>query len=360
MGRYRKLFNAGRRLYNRYAGPVAGAVAAYSRYGKRRGSVSAGGSRPNKRLRFSLGNGYKLGGGRTSTRSRRSKRGRTSRQNIFEGTSFCQIPCGVRKKYQTKMERAMHTKGKYQVITTGRQTGGANQQQAFNVNMYTTTDIGSMFTKIGFVNSSSLTMDEGLQFLHVANMDNNDCVIWFYDLLLRADVNTGTLAPISDWAQGVVDESGAAGDYQIPFSTPFQSKKFCERWKVVKVSRVILSSGSTHIHKVTSKPMHPINYEHLVNTSSSYTGTQGANVGVRYLTSSVMCVIQGNLANDSVTKTQVGTGPVAVDFMNIIRYKYCGSVDNQTLYSKSFTAQTLNTAEFIQEKTGAVVVDAQA
>ena len=52
----------------------------------------------------------------------------------------------------------------------------------------------------------------------------------------------------TDWNQGLLDAGSAANALYVPWVTPFKSKKFCERWKVLKVTKRVLSSGAVHTH----------------------------------------------------------------------------------------------------------------
>lgn len=337
---------------HRYTG--AGFAAAYARY--KRGFVPGGGGSGGS-YAIKGGDRFRIRrrGGRTRTRTRRKRRRRSGQQNIWSGDSHVTIPTKARKTHLSKFWKSMCGKLKTEFNQTGRISGSSNStQQVSFIQHFPIAVISELVNRTTLGSATSAAWLENMQcYLTLLNQDVNDCTIWIYSLILRNDVGAVGINPVDDWARGLQDEGGASTDYQIPYSSPFQSKKFTTRWKVHKVQRFVLSSGAQHIHHVSMYPKHKINKERYTNTGSP-TGTGGAVNGVNYLTACTMIVVLGGLTNSSGTKTDVGFGETALDFAACWRYQSHGMTDDSTTYYKNVTWPTLQTPQIIQEKTGLV------
>ena len=81
-----------------------------------------------------------------------------------------------------------------------------------------------------------------------------------YDCVPRRDMpQQGQAAsndPITMWQQGMLDQGIAldTNPLAVVGVTPFQSPMFCESWKIMKVSKVILPQGGNHEHRVHIGP----------------------------------------------------------------------------------------------------------
>lgn len=337
-----------------YALGFGGAM--YSSYfGKRRGSRSRGGSGKGRRKGRGMRQRFKRGSfNRTKYRRRRRRKG--GKQDIWSGDSHVLVPTKARKTRLTRTQRDLAAKLKTEYNQTGRITSNPSQMGVSFVQHYPIAVISDQVNKasLGAPTSACYLMDMHA-YVTLMNQDANDVTVWIYTLILRNDVGAVGINPPQDWRDGIVDETGAATDYLLPYTSPFQSKKFTTRWKVHKVQKFVLSSGAQHIHHVICKPMHKINKERITNTGG--TGTGGAINGVNYLTSCTMIVTLGGLVNDQTTKTNVTFGQTAVDYACVWRYQSHGISDDQTIFYKSVTYPTIGTASLIQEKTGGVITD---
>lgn len=324
-----------------------------------RGRGARSGTRPKTAPRYN----FKGFGSRTVTQVKKGKKRRGGGQSIFAGNSKTVIPC---KKYKTivgKIMRTLATKFKWQTTQTLRLTSGIDQQGSNYTGIYTAADILSQISKVS-LGSPAATANAYLNYAHqditLLNQSNSDCILWIYDLMIREEVGGAGLNPLLDWKQGIIDEGGAVDDWLIPYSTPYQSKKFTQRWRVLKVRKFTLSSGAIHQHRIEMYPKHKINAERVNNTASAGTGTGGGIIGVRGMTSTCMFVTLGGLVNDTVSTVNVGTAATGLDILSVVKYDFMGIGADQTLYSKTSSFGTITTAELMNEKTGAVVASALA
>lgn len=183
--------------------------------------------------------------------------------------------------------------------------------------------------------------------------------VTIYDIISFRDLSTkesDTTVDISyadvAWAQGITDEGGSASATNMIGTTPFMSQTFRQFYRIKKVTTARLPSGWTHEHKVNLAPMQYIARERL-----NYQGTgKGANIG--NLTYQCMIVVNGGVANDSVTKTQVSTVAPHLDAIIDWRYKYSWIADTT---ETAITTNNLPTAftvnpEFVNEYTSVVAV----
>lgn len=310
-----------------------------------------------KRKGSSVGRKTKFKRGRSYTKTKRRKKRRAKvKQSIFDGKSYCHHPTLARKTYLNRMYRAIGTKQKYQKNQALRINGSVGQCGVSFVTHWDPATLNTLYNN-QYVGTASATFGLYLQKMNcvvtIQNADANDAIVWIYSLVLRNDAST-SMNPVNDWQQGLLDAGGATNTLYAN-CTPFQSKKFCERWKVYNVQKFTLSSGAVHEHIVSSTPYHKLNKERFTSTGTG--GTLGATSGIRYLTSCTMIVCVGALVNDSTNKSNIANGQSALDVTAMWRYQTCGINDDSTLYKSDVSVPTINTANLIQEKTGAVIVD---
>lgn len=334
---------------SKYALGALGALYSGYRGSGRAGKKSAKASKRSQRWR------------RMSKAGRRKKKRkrRGGYQSIYHGDSRVFIPSGVRKTRQTKLMKQISLKLKAEFNQVGRFTSPQSQQGMTWIVHYPPSHLTELVNRTtGAVATSACYLESMQSYLTLANMDANDATIWIYSLVLRNDAGALGINPVDDWGQGMLDEGGVANDRTVPYTTPYCSKKFTERWKVHKVQKFVLSSGAQHIHHIKMRPMHKINKERFTNTGA--VGTGGATQGVKYLTCATMIVSLGALINDEVTKALVTYGQTAIDYTANWKYTAHGVADDQTVFYKNVSYPTVTTAKLINEKTGAVIVDAFA
>lgn len=135
------------------------------------------------------------------------------------------------------------------------------------------------------------------------NVTNSPVRVVLYDCVLRRDQQV-LVRPSTVWNDGVLDEAvtvpGAgtitnARTFRIPGATPFQSQKFCQYFKVRKVTKYELHPGSIHVHRVTTKPGGLLSNE---LTTNFY---------MRGLATYVMAVVTGGIEDDATTTLGAGT-----------------------------------------------------
>lgn len=289
-------------------------------------------------------------------RTRRRRRRKSGKQDIWAGDSHVVIPTKVRKTRMSKMWKSMTGKLKAEFNQTGRVSSNSESKQVVGfIQHFPIAVISELLNRTTMGHPTNSTwLDDMHCYLTLLNQDSNDCTIWLYSCVLRNDVGNTGINPAGDWEQGLIDEGGASDDHRVPYSTPFQSKKFTTRWKVTKVQRFVLSSGAQHIHHVAMYPKHKINRNRYNNTGVLPTGTGAATNGVNYLTACTMFVVLGGLTNSAANKTQVGFGESAVDYAASWRYQAHGFAEDKTIFYKNVSYPVLTAPQIIQEKTGVV------
>lgn len=309
----------------------------------------------------SYGRGYLHAAGRRHG-SRGGEKDTDGRQesNIGVGGTWSRkfIRCGRMYKKLSRLEDALSTKGKYTDSVGTRISSSTNTQNFTSFGYYLTADIVNMMKALGGttpIATQGLFLKKMEGTLQILNQENATVTVYLYDMQARYDYQG--FSPSQDWIDGCNDETNA-NYYSYPFTTPFASKKFCERWKVLGRKKISLSSGGIHTHKVIMRPMHKINYERITSTGSST--ELGATSCVGRLTSCTMVVIVGSVCNDASTKTNVGYGPAAVDVILNTNYAWAGLPQDETVLSRAGTLGGLTTSEYMNEKTGLVVSDTAA
>ena len=303
---------------------------------------------------------------KASKRRKVIRRRRTKRRQRYGGLStgiasggdfsHTRVYIRGRKHYLSKIHKAMSIKGKYDAQATLNLVGSTNNQTINYVTYYNQTD---MKGQIDALAGGSATATTGCYFnravgkLTMVNQDNADCILWIYDCQLRFD--SSSIDPVGDWNQGLLDAGSAANALYVPWVTPFKSKKFCERWKVLKVTKRVLSSGAVHTHFVRFAPERKVNLERI--TSSGGVGTPGATGGIGGFTTISLIVTLGQVTNDSVAKNTVGYSGSKLDVAVMIEYDYLGVPYDVTQYKRVGTLGTVTTADIMNEKTGVIAVE---
>ena len=219
---------------------------------------------------------------------------------------------------------------------------------------YTAADINSIQTS-GSSNKTFKTLLESCTMKTIyRNQANNDAYLTLYDVVARRDMSpsdTNYNNPIAAWYNGITDTGTTSTMTSQVGATPFDCPKFCQFYKVVKVTHIILPAGGTHEHRVHYEP------NRLFNTSITQDSTN-----MRGLTYFCAAVYYGAPDNDSVTKTQVSTGQVAIDMVQTKQYRFTYLLDattNNTFTQSLPTAYTISEDVF-QDESGTVVTSTTA
>lgn len=302
-------------------------------------------------------------GGRSAPGKRRFiKRGPFTTASSYGAKSSTHVRTKNRKKMLGKIMSQIAQHHKYLHITNDRAAGVANATCALQFFTFDSSQIRAMISSLNTSNAltKEILLQKAISIHSITNMTNLGNMIWIYDLVLRHDTgNNGTasrLDPIGDWKEGITDEAGGATDYALPYCTPYQSRTFCLRWKVLKVRKIPLAAGETHVHTTSCVPRMHLNRERVNPPASTALATPAADLGIGQFTSCVMVVALGNVAADSVVSSNVGFGPSSIDIVKTTRYEYDLFDDNHTVFNKSVTLGAITTAEFIQEEAGDVEV----
>lgn len=154
----------------------------------------------------------------------------------------------------------------------------------------------------------------------------SDCVILdIYDCIAKKDFSSGTYYdPLTDWNQGVIDTSlggttavpssgsGLQAAYNIPFTTPSESKLFNMKWKIVQKTKVELGLGRAHDHVFEYTPNKILDTELFSANSSSSTGNfENTKLLTHYQFAVARSVFLDNTSSTTATGT-VSLGPVKV------------------------------------------------
>lgn len=133
--------------------------------------------------------------------------------------------------------------------------------------------------------------------------------MWIYDLICKKD---DCQAPSPAWTKGIQDAGAASNAYKYPYSFPQASKEFNESWDIIKVTRVTLDAGTSHVH----------NFDHYINKPISFDKWNDLSSFVAGFSTATMVVLLGSLDNDSTTKTQIAFGASAINAYFKQRYKF--------------------------------------
>lgn len=149
--------------------------------------------------------------------------------------------------------------------------------------------------------------------LSLTNQSNANCVVTIYAVLYRRDSFLGDFEnPQQAWLTGMArqENSGtpAAATINTVGCTPFQSADFCRYFRVIKVTKVYLDPGKSHIHSGVWNVNKTVSDAMLDTTDSTAYGFRG-------LTLSYILVGQGMPVNDGTTATEVACGSGKIDII---------------------------------------------
>lgn len=292
---------------------------------------------------------YRGLGSRTQTQTRK-RRGGLGTFGLSGRSSYVRLSLlGRKKRFLGRVQKALAHKGNLQRLDKIRFGAPQNQQAYTWLSLYPPSEIIQMMD-----NATSGTFEEGFSLYlqsaqlrcQIVNVQNVMCTLWIYDLVARRDQSTGDINPIEDWEGGIDAQGGSSSDYKYPYSTPFQSKRFCQKWKVRKVTRSLVAPGETHVHMVTANVYNKLassRVESFVNSEAT-----GA-VAVGGLTTTVMVVALGGVWNDATDKTAVGYAPVQMDIAYTKRYKFMGAREDRVSYAVSSGLADVTTGQLLEE-----------
>lgn len=173
------------------------------------------------------------------------------------------------------------------------------------------------------------------------NFGKDSAYVDIYDCVPRRDVGADDNGPVNypaiAFQQGIKDQAKSPDStmYSKPGQTPFDSNQFNTFWKVVKVTRVILSPGGTHEHHVSGRPNYVFNQALRIGSGGTFYCYKG-------LTTSTMFVVRGSIGlGDDATPTYENA-EVAMIGAKTVEYAFVNTPANisQNLYTLATTLFT--------------------
>jgi len=332
--------NGGRFGWLRSAGAVA-------RYGARQIAKQYG----RGQLQLRRANQYQRSGRRAGRKTKtRQRRRNLGTPGVSGDTSYVRISLmGRKRRFLGRVQKALSQKGKYQKLDKIRFGSNQNQQGSTWMSLFPHDELITMCVNCTdnlYAEGFSLYLQKATLRAQIVNVENIMTTLWIYDLVIRRDLSNGDMNPIEDWEAGVDAEGGNLSDYKYPYSTPFQSTRFCSKWNVKRVTKVMLSPGETHVHALTCSV-----YNKLPITRFETTGNSEATaaVAVGGLTTAVMIVSLGGVWNDQTTKSDVGFAPTQLDIAYTKHYQFMGTKEDRVNYVVSSNLASVSTGQLLEE-----------
>jgi len=183
------------------------------------------------------------------------------------------------------------------------------------------------------------------------NMTTSPIVVTLYDCVAKRDQTPSgsTITPTSAWNDGLSNEqtglpqnsNGLQANF--PGARPYASQKFCQWWTVKRSFNFVLAAGSTHTHYVSVVPGGMFNAE-LTNNLYFMHG----------LTTCVMAVIHGTVAQDPGTPFNVGYHAATMDVVAETHYTVKAMEKSRTGYTQFSTLPLAGTSTVVAEDTDVV------
>lgn len=147
-------------------------------------------------------------------------------------------------------------------------------------------------------------------------------------------------------------------------TTPFQSKKWCQLFKIYKTKKLFMPSGANAQFTISRKKPYLVDFEKY-GTKSGITGAITYSIflgALKNVTKFIVFRFWGNPTNDVTTKTTVTTSALAIDSVTTYNYSYCrlGSEGITTAASDTATLNTGQTENILDEVSGSTVPSAPA
>ena len=172
-------------------------------------------------------------------------------------------------------------------------------------------------------NTQKVYLEQATTKLMLTNEEDTNCEYFIYEMIAKSD---HSLDAVSCWETGLSDEqditTAGPGLRGIVGVSPFSSERFCEFWKVIKKTRIVLGQGQSHSHYINYKPRRVFNAEALVN----------GDIYLKGLSYTCM-VVQAGLPLHDVTNNGATTAPTATAAVWTKQIKYKVVSNNQTIFS---------------------------
>lgn len=187
-------------------------------------------------------------------------------------------------------------------------------------------------TSVGVNNATNFAIPVGKVEYMITNSTNANIIVWLYDMIPRRTIlttDTAIQTPQVAWITGMSGQTGTGGGADVntkPFAKPFESKLFCEAYRVVKVSKITLSPGVFHRHIVKQKCRRwfsDTQFNNLV-AAGVLSSTALWYGGRTILTMAVIIGTPGHSAAAADT-AHVSTAPAAIDVTTNKTYEFMWS-----------------------------------
>lgn len=282
------------------------------------------------------------------------KRGRVPSGDVVrlgENTSMSACYLGGRKRGMRSMLSSTGNGGVKKLYgnTVGQFNGSTGTQGQLTVGTLSRTDLLGIKTNLEadlptemkpLNNGLKIYFGECVSRLHMKNQTNHVACVVLYDIVpKKTSDGTSQDTPNESWVAGV-SQQGMADYVNYPGNSPYESKEFTSRFKVVKSTRLYLEPGEQHEHVFVRRINKVFN--------SIYFDSMNANAGesVKYLSGFTMAVIYGSIGHSSTdVSTTVSYMPVRIDWIHHVtaQYQYVGT----TLKRTAIGVNNISTASLV-------------
>jgi len=281
--------------------------------------------------------------GTTQAPTSAPKRGRVPGGDVVrlgENTSMSASYLGKRQRGMRSMLSATGTGGVKKLYgnTVGMFDSQTGTQSTLTVGSLSRTDLNAIKTSLDAdlpvemktgTNDMKVYFGDAVSRLHMKNQTNHVACVVLYDVIPLRSSDTSSLdTPSECWTQGVTQQ-GLASYATYPGNSPYESKEFTKRFKVVKSTRLYLEPGEQHEHVFVRR----INKVFSSTWWDSTVSTAGETVG--FLTGYTMAVIYGSIGHaDTDAPASVSYMPVRVDWIHhvTVQYQYVGVQTKKTAF----------------------------
>lgn len=312
-------------------------------------------TRGAKRVRFA----------RSFTKTKRRRRNKKAKDNQLTSggdvTGFTHRVRGVVSKKKLQYVSAVN---KYRCFFGQRLVVGSGQQ-GFDIlgydgaagnftvaGIYGVSEIGGIratLTAAGFPaipNALQFAVPKAKAEYAITNSTNGNIIVWLYDIIPRKDIqSTDTMVayPYTAWVNGAKVQAGTSANSPAnPGSKPFESKIFCEYYKVKKVTKVTMAPGALHRHVVRSVQRRWFTDSMWSNLWTSGGGENSSTLWMHGRSVLTMILIMGGPAHNAAAADSAHTtsSPAAVDITTTKTYEYLYSYTGarQVLWSDTTPA----------------------
>lgn len=241
--------------------------------------------------------------------------------------------------------------------------------------MCTGSEIGTIYNNVISINANpmgqfyadtynELFVNECHKTTEIVNTNNLEVTVWLYTFVVRKDwsATSPSIHPVALGTQdaaSVRTNTGLTQNVSQVTWTPFQSPQICRMHKIKKVQKFVLSPGHKIIYKTKCKVNRAFKEYELNNAAA-------LNIKLQYfrnLTTTTLAILQGPIAHDSTTKSQITYASANCDVVEKWRYTGHWSMvtGKQVFATESLpTAFTSGTGAQEQQETVGTVVPTTA